>query len=281
MYDFYFNTKKQIKKNPQEFLLFVKKLLPRWLNGIPDSECLAIFEILQKRKLKKNVVPLETGCGASTLALSLHCALNKTNFFSWDTNGTKGSYLRSIINESICQPLEVNINQIWKFIPYFSTDNHLGIKVLKEMKLKADFCFFDTAHTLNQVLEEIYNFEKISTDKFIIALDDAYYEKKNINYTYLNLIRRKLGLQRVKEPASNICKPFYKEVESYFLKKYKSVKKVNNFYKKHYKEDDWFRYYKEVKDFGLSDYDKKFSKKFFMSKLNKIKHRFDAFEIKK
>ena len=53
MYDFYFDTKKQIQKNPENFLLFVKKLLPRWLNGIPNSECLAIFKILKKIKKKK------------------------------------------------------------------------------------------------------------------------------------------------------------------------------------------------------------------------------------
>ena len=56
MYDFYFDSKSKIIKNPESFLLFVKKLLPRWLNGIPDSECLAIFRLLQKRKIKKNVV---------------------------------------------------------------------------------------------------------------------------------------------------------------------------------------------------------------------------------
>ena len=279
MYDFYFDTKKQIKKNPEEFLLFVKKLLPRWLNGNPDTECIAIFKILQKRKIKKNIVPIETGCGASTLAFFLHCSLNNTKFFSWDTNGTKGSYLKKIINEAICQPLGVNINDIWKFIPYYSTDKYLGIGILKEMKLNSDFCFFDTAHTLEQIFKEIHIFENITSKNFTIALDDAYYTKKSINFTYLNIIRSKLGLNRVKEPKKNICKPFHIEVENYLSKKYKDVRRIKDFYKMNFRNDDWFKYYKEVKDFGLSSYDKKFSNKFFQSNIEKIKHRFDAFQI--
>jgi len=44
MYDFTYKNIKDIRKNPNEYLIFVKRLLPRWINGIPDSECIAIFE---------------------------------------------------------------------------------------------------------------------------------------------------------------------------------------------------------------------------------------------
>ena len=278
MYDFYFDSKKNILKDPENFLIFVKKLLPRWLNGIPDSECLAIFKILQKRKIKKNIVAIETGCGASTLAFFLHCCLNKTKFFSWDTNGSKGSYLRTIINESICQPLGVNVNDVWNFIPYYSTDAHGGIQILNELNLKSDFGFFDSSHTLSQVKSEIREFEKVSSNEFYIALDDAYYTKKNINFTFLNIIRTKLKLKRVVEPKNNTCLPFYVEVQKYLNSKYKKVSKVNDYYKKNFKKDAWFNYYKEVKDFGVSSYKKKFSLKKDLK--DKIYHRFDAFWVK-
>jgi hypothetical protein len=281
MYDFHFDTKKKILNDQENFLIFVKKLLPRWLNGIPDSECLAIFKILQKRKIKKNTVAIETGCGASTLALFLHCCLNKTFFFSWDTNGSKGSYLRTVINESICQPLGVNVNDVWKFIPYYSTDKNVGIQVLNELNLKTDFGFFDSSHTLQQISSEIKEFEKVSSSEFFVALDDAYYTKKNINFTFLNIIRTKLKLKKVAEPKNNICLPFYIEVQNYLSNKYKKVLEVNDYYKKNFKNDDWFSYYKEVKDFGISSYNKKFSLKDFKNKKNQIYHRFDAFWVKK
>ena len=50
MYDFYFGTKQKIENNQEEFLVFVKRLLPRWINGIPDSECVAIYRILKQIK---------------------------------------------------------------------------------------------------------------------------------------------------------------------------------------------------------------------------------------
>ena len=53
MYDFYFTDIKNIKKNPEKFLIFVKRLLPRWANGIPDSECIAIFKLLEDLRKKK------------------------------------------------------------------------------------------------------------------------------------------------------------------------------------------------------------------------------------
>ena len=46
---------KEIKKNPEDYLIFVKRLLPRWVNGIPDSECIAIFNVLKSlKKRSKN-----------------------------------------------------------------------------------------------------------------------------------------------------------------------------------------------------------------------------------
>ena len=51
MYNYIFGG--NLKKNPKSFLLFVKRLMPRWVNSIPDSECIAIFEILNKLRVKK------------------------------------------------------------------------------------------------------------------------------------------------------------------------------------------------------------------------------------
>ena len=120
MYDFSFENKKNIKKNPEKFLIFVKRLLPRWANGIPDSECVAIFKTL-KIMNKKKLTLLETGSGASTLAMFLYCALYGGKMYSWDTNASKGSFLRSVISESIGRILDTDVNRVWTFIPFNST----------------------------------------------------------------------------------------------------------------------------------------------------------------
>ena len=274
MYDFYFMDKKNIKKDPEKFLIFVKRLLPRWVNGIPDTECLAIFKLLEKlnKKNKKRLVLLETGCGASTIAMYLHCAIYGGKMFSWDTNASKGSFLRSVILESIDKVLESSVNKIWTFIPYDSTDQNVGLEVLKELKIKADFCFFDSLHTLDHLIKEVKCFEKVSSKKFILALDDAYYRKKNKNYSYLNMIRKKINLKEVTEPKKNICLPFYLEVKKYLKQKYLKVILEDNYYKKNYKNDIFFDYYNS---------DRIFLNKMGMEEKNKLKNRFEALYVEK
>ena len=69
MYDFSYSNLKEIKKNPENYLIFIKRLLPRWANGIPDSECIAIFRVLRSLRNKtknKKLTLVETGSGAST-----------------------------------------------------------------------------------------------------------------------------------------------------------------------------------------------------------------------
>ena len=274
MYDFNYLSFQQIKKKPENFLIFVKRLLPRWVNGIPDTECIAIFKFLEKlRKLKrKKVILLETGSGASTLAMFLHCALYGGKVFTWDTNGSKGSFLRGVINETICRQLKVDVNKIWNFIPMNSSDRNIGLGVLKEMKLKGDFCFFDSWHTLQHVMEELKEFEKVAADIFILAFDDAYYTKKNYNYSYINMVREKLKLKKIKEPRNNTCKPFYLEIGSYLKKNYKEVKLLENFYKKNYKKDIFFKYFSS---------DRIYLNSVGMEEKSKLSNRLEGFLVKK
>ena len=150
--------KDYILKNQEAFLIFCKRLLPRWVNGIPDSECLAIYQVLKEYKQKPAVL-VETGCGASSLALFLHASITGGTVYSWDTNGSKGSFLKSMISDSMCRVLEVDVHKIWHFISFDSINPHIGINVLSELGIKADFGFFDSRHTLDQLINEIKFFE--------------------------------------------------------------------------------------------------------------------------
>ena len=70
MYDFYFGTNKQIAKDEQKFLISIKRMMPRWVNSLPDSEFLALAEILDEKgkSLDPNqkLILVETVAGAST-----------------------------------------------------------------------------------------------------------------------------------------------------------------------------------------------------------------------
>ncbi len=269
MYDFHFGSKKDIESNQEDFLVFVKRLLPRWINGIPDTECLAIYRTLNQIKTTKPIL-IETGCGASSLAMFLYCALNNGKMYSWDTNGSKGYFLKSVISESICRPLNINIYDHWSFVGFDSTSKYAGIPILNEFNEKADFGFFDSWHTLDHLMSEINCFEKVRNDSFIIALDDAYYTKKSENYSYLNMIRSKMGLNPVEEPAENKCNPFYIELEEYLLGKYKEVIKLEDSYKNEYLDDLFFDYYSS---------DRNAMGKLGMEEKENLDHRFDAWVI--
>ena len=56
MYDFHFGTKEKIEKNPLEWLIFIKRMLPRWCNSIPDSEFIALHETLSLLNEKEQPV---------------------------------------------------------------------------------------------------------------------------------------------------------------------------------------------------------------------------------
>lgn len=270
MYDFYYGDKDAILAHPEDFLIFCKRLLPRWVNGIPDSELIAIWRILQNMKIDKPIL-VETGSGASSLALFMHAALRGGRLFSWDTNGSKGAYLRQVILDSMCRVLEVDLHKVWTFVGFSSTDMHAGIQVLSELGLKADFGFFDSWHTLNHLTNEIECFEKIANPEFIIALDDAYYQCRNENYAFVNMIRSKLGLQPVAEPLENKCEPFYIEIEAHLKAKHHIVEKIDDDYKQSYRDDIFFKYY---------DLDRMAMNKIGMENKSKLDHRLDAWLIR-
>lgn len=266
MYDFTFGTRDEIEREPEKFLIFVKRLLPRWANGIPDSECVALFRSLHGLRNKESVL-VETGAGASSLALFLHCALFGGRMYSWDTNASKGAFLRSVVSDAIGRVLGVDVHNIWRFIAFDSTDEHIGIKILSELKQTADFGFFDSWHTLQHLMREVSAFETVAASEFTIALDDAYYCKKYQNLSYINMLRNKLGLPPVAEPDDNVSRPFYVEVEEHLKQKYRNVVKLEDSYKSDFEKDIFFDYYES---------DRNFMNTLGMEEKNKLGHRFDA-----
>lgn len=273
MYDFIFGDQFFIKKNPEKFLLFVKHLLPRFLNSVPDSICLNIFLTLKKigKLKKKKLVIVETGCGSSTLALFLYCALYGGKLFSWDINQTKGSLIRTVLNESVGRSLNVDVNKIWTFIGTSSTNPYTGIEILNELSFKADYCFLDSAHNSEHLINELNCIEKISSKNFYVALDDAYTNQAIINYPYINMVRNKIGLKKVNEKKTNQSNSFYKEITQFYLSKdYSFTTLKNNIEGKQILKDIYLSYYK-------SDFN-------FMKKVGLVKDpkkRFVTFAIKK
>ena len=63
--------------------------------------------------------------------------------------------MRSVILDSMCRVLDVDLHKVWQFISFDSTNPHIGISILNELGKKADFGFFDSWHTLDHLMKEI------------------------------------------------------------------------------------------------------------------------------
>ena len=53
MYNFIYGSKINILKKPKNFLIFVKRLLPKYANSLPDSAAITLFDMVFKLGKKK------------------------------------------------------------------------------------------------------------------------------------------------------------------------------------------------------------------------------------
>ena len=280
MYDFYFGTKDQIEKDPRTWLLTIKRMLPRWPNGIPDSEYLALFDILQESEkdhflnLARNSILVETGSGASTIVLLYFALKWDTELYTWDISGNKLAYIRGVLNDTLFRIFRgKNLFNHWKYIAYETKSKYVGIPILKELGKKVCACFLDSEHTWENLKSELAQLSPILINGAIVAIDDGNYRYKHTNTAYVNMMRSKLGIKPIDDIESNLCRPFWIEVENFLNKKFKNIENLNGgSYRKNYKKDLFWAYYKA---------DRKSMADLGMEKTEDLDHRFDAWRVRR
>jgi hypothetical protein len=277
LYDFYFGSREDIEKDPQKWLLTIKRMLPRWPNGIPDSEYLALYDLLQAwekdnpSSINRSTVLLETGSGASTIVLLYFALKWDMELYTWDISSNKLAYLRGLLTDTLMRHFsEKNIFNHWKYIPYSSNSSHVGISVLSELGKKVGASFFDSDHTWKNLESEVSAVCPLMASGGIIAIDDGNYQYKNYNTAYINMIRTKLGLDSL-EIEDNECQPFWEEVENVLNSHFKKIQNLNGgSYRQTYKQDLFWSYYRSDRD-NMG--------KLGMEKLGDLAHRFDAWKV--
>ena len=202
MYDFYFGTSNSIDNDPKKWLLTIKRMLPRWINGVPDSEFLALYELMEKlgeEKLfskNKNSVLAETGCGATSVILLYFTLKWDIEFYTWDISSSKLSYIRGVLNDTLMKHFaKKNLFAHWKYIAFDSKSEHVGIPVLSQMDKTVVACFFDSDYTWDNLQHEVISICPILADGALVAIGDGNYRYRNINTAYVNMLRTKLGLE--------------------------------------------------------------------------------------
>lgn len=270
MYDFYFGTREAVQNDEKKFLLSVKRMLPRWCNSIPDSEYLALVDILEENFAKPHPVLVETGTGASTIVLLHHALKYDGVLFSWDFVGPKAAYLRGVIQDTLLNYDRKNIFDYWKSVAFDSLSPHLGLSVLSDLVDQVDCCFLDSEHTLNTVLGELERLNSLLTDGSVVTMDDANYDYRHTNFAYINMQRKKLGLSDLASPPDNHTAPFYQEVESYLRNRWERVVHLEDNYKTSYQQDLFFAYHNA---------ERATMNEAGMEKLGNLEHRFDAWRV--
>jgi len=289
MFDYIYNNKKNILKNPEKFIIFVKRLLPKYANSLPDSAAISIFREIKKLKGANNLI-VETGVGSSTIVLFIASYIYKKKLFTFDINPDKISLIRQVINDAICRPLKANIFDYWIYVPSNSLDKYTGISSLKEFKKKPQFAFLDSSHSLEHLKKEVMAFTKIATEEFVLGIDDGnHMNSKFFSLGYTNMIRHKMGLKKISNPKQNESLSFFVEINNLLKKNFKSVKKLKTFFQKNYQNDLWFNYFgadivydaqsdkKGVDDFKYANIFKKLSYK----EKEMFKNRIAFFLVKK
>ncbi|MCG6144937.1 class I SAM-dependent methyltransferase [Leptospira bandrabouensis] len=275
MYDFYFGENEQIFSDEKNYLLTVKRMMPRWCNSIPDSEFLAIYDDLNSSNIVKNDskgVIVETGCGASTIVLSYFALKYNKKLYTWDTNQNKLSYIRSIICDTHQRVFQKALHSNWIYIGYLSTSKELGIPMLSEKNESIDFGFFDSEHTSDVLVPELQEALKLINDKAIFALDDANYRYKHKNIAYINVFRKKLQLPPVAESPDNLGECYYDLAESIIKEKFPKSVKIKDSYKETFKDDIFWNYFSN---------DRAIMNSLGMEKMKELEHRYDSFLINK
>lgn len=277
MYDFILGDKATILKNAEEekrFLLSVKRMLPRWCNSIPDSEFLSLYDVLSDTS--GGGIYVETGSGASTIVLFWFAMKNGGKLYTWDTNGSKLYFLRTVIFDAIIRVFkEKSIWKIWYPVATASTSEYAGISALSDIPDIAEkgvsACFLDSEHTIDNLLAETKQVLKLMRKGSVIIIDDSNYRSLHVNMAYANMLRRKLGLLPCEEPKDNISeKTFGESVETYLSENVAEVVHIDDTYKTYYKDDLFWAYYKTDRDI-MADMD--------MEKYDNLEHRFDAWKI--
>lgn len=277
MYDFYFGSRQDISQDPKRWLLTIKRMLPRWANGVPDSEFLALYDLLCTMEedavsIDRNTVLVETGSGATTLVLLYFAIRWNCELYTWDSSGNKLAYLRGVASDTLLRFYsDRNIFNHWKYVAFNSTSEYAGIPMLAEMDKKVAVCFFDSEHTWDTLQAELKAVCPLLISGSIIAIDDGNYNYRHMNIAYLNMIRTKMGLGFVADSAKNRCEPFWVEVENYLKRHFKQVKNLEGgSYRQNYRNDIFWSYYKADRE-NISPLG--------MEKIQELEHRFDAWKV--
>jgi len=226
----------------RQILVAIKRMLPRWMNSLPDSEYHAIIDLLIKNNLKPlNIV--ETGIGASTIALIHFAMATNGKVYSWDINSTKASYIKTVVVDTLEKIHKKPVTNHWNFIYSSSLHEYTGLSMAKEITDKVDFSFHDSDHTWKTIAGEIEEIKGLYVENSIVCVDDANQKYINFYEPIINMIRNKANLSKIPNIDNNVGEPHYKKIKPLLLKYFNNVEEIETSFHNRIQNDPYYNYY--------------------------------------
>lgn len=244
MFDFYFGTADDIRADPRSFLLAVKRMLPRWANSLPDSEFLALIDLIDGQDRTAPPVFVETGVGASTILFVHYAMLYGGRLVSWDTNPSKGSFIRSVCGETVGAHHRKAVTDCWTFIGTSSLAPHTGMPILHELVDRVDLSLHDSDHTWKTIGGEVACVIPHLRNGSIVCVDDANQDYLHTYEPIINVTRRKIGLSSVPPIADNRCAPHHENAEMLLSDHFAAVDRVDHTFQEYLKDDLFYAWYR-------------------------------------
>ncbi len=243
MYDFYLGSEEAIKGDESTYLLSIKRLLPRYLNSLPDQSFKFLDFAIEKYVEKNGPVFVETGIGASTIVF-LHYAMKYDGkLLSWDMNALKASELNRLFTETLGGYHGKSVKDYWTFLPAMTTCPYTGTGIAKELTDKVNFSFHDSNHTWDVISHEILSVIGIMDEGSIICVDDANQTAAHTYEPIINITRKKVGLGPIDPIKDNNGVPHYQRLEALYADYFKQSEDIaeDNFQK--FKDDIYYSWY--------------------------------------
>ena len=277
MFDFLLGSKESINDDPWRWLLAIKRMLPRWINGVPDSEFRALYDLLMQLEADglqpkdDSTVLVETGCGASTIMLLYFALRWNTKHYTWDISSNKLAELRAILTDTLFRHFsDRNIYRHWVYAAFSSTSEHAGLTTLSELNKSVCACFLDSEHTWATLGSELTRLQPLFIDGAVVAIDDGNYNYMRYNTAYINMIRAKLELPSI-DIQDNEGQPFWVMSENLLKKHFGTVmNQEGGTYRREYPQDIFYAYYSLERE-ATAD--------LAMEKVEELAHRFDAWRV--
>lgn len=220
MYDMYLGSPKEIRADIETYLMAVKRMLPRWANSLPDSEYQMMGHLIETKLDADQPVFVETGIGATTL-LFLHYAMERNGrLISWDMNGSKASFIRTVACETLERLHGKPVSSHWTFVQASTSCPYTGMAIIGELTDRVNFSHHDSDHTWDTISGEVGALLPLFEEGGILCVDDANQIYQNTYEPIINMTRRKLGLDPIPEIAGNVGEPHCERIpgliEEYF-----------------------------------------------------------------